>query len=538
MKHRLGTAAVVVFAIMVMASCATSSGTLLDRVQEAEAADEKAPPSPPPEEVVGLEIVTRPEGAAVWLNGRYQGTTPLVIEGLPRGTYRLLVSRSGYHEMLVWLDYPGGSMRYEASLEAIMGFVRVDVSPFDAEVTLGDTRLPRGITPVPVGSYTVKVNAFGYVEWRSRIEVWESIVTPIEVDLEPAAFALSRLSVARPNVNPENPGLLGSLEARFEVTGPGSGSAAVFDWAGRQVHQEPLPEYRTWSQRWSWQPPLAIPDGEYSLVVSGVGRDGSEARQEIPFSIDRTARIAPRSSLSGGSGLLFVPAAEALPPGSFQASLAGLAFADGEHLQAPLQLSFRAGLGGNVELDVSGGAILTGAIPPVFGSLSMRWQFIEPLGPIGIGAALEGKAALQGVPTRGILTTDTLTNFSGLSLGMPIQVAFGRISLLVEPEILASAWRVDYYSDPVTVTSPASWMYWRAGLMLDTGPFVAGASVSARSLPLPDGLFTLGLPVQAGIEFHWLVPDTHVLLGGALAGEFASSVNWYLMGGMTLGLLF
>lgn len=539
MKPRFGAATAMVLAVMVVTSCATSSGTLLDRVQDAEAADEKAPPPPPPDDVEGLEILTRPEGAAVWLNGRYQGTTPLVIEGLKRGTYRLLITRGGYRETLVWLDYPGGSMRYEISLEPIMGFVQVDASPFDAEVTLGNTRLPRGITPVPVGSYAVEVSAFGYLAWRGRIEVWESVVTPIVVDLEPALFALSRLSVARPVVNPENPGLLCSLEARFEVTAPGTGSVAVFDRAGRQVHRESLPEFRTWSQHWRWQPARAIPDGEYSLVVSGLGRDGNEASQEVPFSVDRTVRIAPRSSLSGGSGLLYVPAAEALPHGSFQASLSGIAFADGERLQAPLQLSFRAGLGSDVELDVSGGAILTGgAIPPVFGSLSVRWQFVEPTRPVGIGAALEGKAALQGVPTRGILTTDTLTNFSGLSLGIPVQVTVGQVCLLVEPAILASAWRIDYDSDPVTAASPASWMYWRAGLMLDAGPFVAGASASARSLPLPDGLFTLALPVQAGVEFHWLLPDTHVLLGGALAGEFTSSVDWYLMGGISLGLLF
>jgi hypothetical protein len=62
-------------------------------------------------------------------------------------------------------------------------------------------------------------------------------------------------------------------------------------------------------------------------------------------------------------------------------------------------------------------------------------------------------------------------------------------------------------------------MYWRVGLMVDTGVFVAGVSASARSLPLPDGLFLIDLPFQAAAEISWLVPDTHLLIGAAVAGE-------------------
>jgi hypothetical protein len=542
MNPRLGAVTVVVLAVLAVVSCATSSGTLVDRVLEAEAADEdeEGPAPPPPEGVEGLEIRTDPDGAAVWLNNRYQGTTPLVIGVLKRGTYRLVITHKGYHDTVVWLDYPGGSMAYQIALDPILGFVQVDVNPSVAELTLDDRRISQGITPVPVGSYSVKASAFGYTEWRGRITVWENIVTPIAIDLEPAPFAISTPSVARPVVNPENAGLLGSLEARFDVTGPGSASVTIFDGLGHQVHQESLPEFRTWSQRFRWRPSDAIPDGEYSLVISGLGRDGLESRQESFFTIDQTVRIAPRSSWSGGSGLLYVSTAEALPPRSFQASLVGMAYTNPykDQLQAPIQLSLRSGLGGHVEFDVAAGAILTGATPPIFGSLSVRWQFVEPTRPVGVGVAVEGKAALQGVPGKGILTTDTFANFSGISLGVPIQVTFGQVSLLVEPAFLASAWQVDYDSDPIWLSSPASWMYWKAGLMVDTGAFVAGISASARSGTLPFGFLSIDPPVQAGVEFHWLLPDTHVLLGGAFAGEFESPTSLYWMGGISLGLLF
>jgi hypothetical protein len=193
MNPRLGAVTAVLLAVLVIVSCATSSGTLVDRVLESEAADEddQGPTPPPPEGVEGLAIHTDPDGAAVWLNNRYQGTTPLVIGGLAKGTYRLVITRKGYHDTVVWLDYPGGSMAYQIALDPILGFVQVDVHPSDAEVTLDEKRISQGVTPVPVGSYSVKAIAFGYVEWRGRITVWENVVTPIAIDLEPAPFAIS-----------------------------------------------------------------------------------------------------------------------------------------------------------------------------------------------------------------------------------------------------------------------------------------------------------------------------------------------------------
>jgi hypothetical protein len=541
MTSRLPAAMAILAAILTVASCATSSGILLDLVQNAEGVDESTEPPDPPEELEGLEIRTDPEGASVWINNRYQGTTPLVIDELPSGTYRVLITHDGYYEQLVWLDYPGGPMRFQVTLDPVMGYVQIDVSPRDADVTLDGRRVSHGISPVPIGSYDVVVSAFGYAQWNGRIEVWENVVSPISVDLEPSPFEILPPVLTRAVVNPENPGLLGSVELRFDVTGPGSGTATIFDPQGRSVHREDLPSFTSWSQRWTWRPPRELPDGGYSLVISGTGADGREARRETLFSLDRSLRIAPRSTWSGGAGLLYAPTADVLPAGSFQASVTGLAAIDPSdwQLQAPVVLAFRSGLGADLEIDASLSAIFTGSVLPVAGSVSLRWQAVEPARPAGLGVALEAKAALQGVPGLGILTTDTFANFSGVSLGVPLQFTTGPINLLFEPAIVFSAWQVDYLGPPVTTPSPASWMYWRAGLMIDTGALVAGVSASARSLPLPGGLFTINLPVQAAVEVTWLLPDTHVLVGAAVAGEFVPPpIGMYLMGGISLGLLF
>ena len=70
-----------------------------------------------------------------------------MIGGLKRGTYRLLITRKGYHDTVVWLDYRGGSMAYQVALDPILGFVQVDVIPFDAEVTLDEQEGFLGASP-------------------------------------------------------------------------------------------------------------------------------------------------------------------------------------------------------------------------------------------------------------------------------------------------------------------------------------------------------------------------------------------------------
>jgi len=44
-----------------------------------------------------IEIISRPRGAKVYLDGRYFGKTPTVIAGIPPGTHRLLLIKKGYY---------------------------------------------------------------------------------------------------------------------------------------------------------------------------------------------------------------------------------------------------------------------------------------------------------------------------------------------------------------------------------------------------------------------------------------------------------
>jgi hypothetical protein len=99
-----------------------------------------------------------------------------------------------------------------------------------------------------------------------------------------------------------------------------------------------------------------------------------------------------------------------------------------------------------------------------------------------------------------------------------------------------------YRVDPlgVPVQGLVSWLYLRAGAMLDTGSVVAGVSASTRTEPLPGGVAFIGTPVpfQLGAEVHWLVPGTRLVLSALMAGEYQNDANYYVMGGGGLGFLY
>jgi hypothetical protein len=80
------------------------------------------------------------------------------------------------------------------------------------------------------------------------------------------------------------------------------------------------------------------------------------------------------------------------------------------------------------------------------------------------------------------------------------------------------------------------WLYGRFGLLLDLSAFTVGTSVSLRSLRFDQGL-GIDLPFQSALEAHWLIPGTQLILSASVAGDFTASDDFYLLGGVGLGIL-
>jgi hypothetical protein len=152
-------------------------------------------------------VTSDPAGAAVSLNGEYQGVTPAEYKNLPPGDYSITVELAGYHtetipthlwdgsrrEILVHLENlssvptatatPGPLSRY--------GSIAVDSTPGGANVSLdgvaaGRTPLTHTaliLNSVPVGSHTLRVELAGYPPFTRSVTVIKNQVLRINADL-------------------------------------------------------------------------------------------------------------------------------------------------------------------------------------------------------------------------------------------------------------------------------------------------------------------------------------------------------------------
>ncbi len=529
-------------------SCATSSGegygkaTAIENGESAGTRPVRPNYQPTGTPVTkGLQIVTDPDNAEVYLNGAFQGRTPLVIKDLGKGSYRLQLRKVGYEEVTSWIDFPGDFMLFQTPLTRITGFIRLAVSPQNAEAMLGGKRVFPGLLEIPVGTYRLLVRAFGFSEYSESIEVSQKDVKDIDVSLTPVLFSFTRIQVGKKTVNPDNPGILGAVEMGFSVSGPGTGELSIFNSDSRMVFHDTLTAFSAWNYRYVWLPKDSsggdLPDGDYRVLFSGTGENsGNRDEKETALRIDRGLREAPRSLWSGSAGLLYAPTSEILPDASYQLSFLGVAGSSDSDFQAPVQFSARFGLGDLLEIDGVAATILSGSTPFSLG-VAARYPLVKAAPRYGFGMAVEAKAAFQLNPTVGVLTTDVFSNFSGLSVGFPLSFTLGPVSLLADISAIASLWRPFDDSTPPD-SALVSWLYLRGGLLLDLGEFSGGISFSARTRPFADGAFSFSEPFQTGLEAHWLIPGTHLVFTGALLVDFEGISDASVMCGGGLGFIY
>ncbi|MGO9410460.1 MAG: PEGA domain-containing protein [Spirochaetia bacterium] len=531
-------------AVGMLTSCSTTgSGSAPVTVTQGSAPQQEKPPTQVPTTKQGLEIVSDPDRAEIWVDGDFKGLTPFIVTDVTQGWHQLLLRKAGYREVSTWLQFTSDYMLYQTSLTRITGFLQIDVSPPNAVVTVANSVVSPGLQELPVGSYTVSVRAFGYADFTGHVTITEKTVTPLSVNLLPAPFAVADFSLLRGRVNPDNPGVLGVVEGRFAVTGPGTGKIEVYDPEETVVFTRALPDFETWSQSFAWDVrdnagrPLA--DGDYRVVLSGQGKGGESSRQEAELRVDRTLKIAPRSLWSGSAGLLFAPVAEVLPPEEFQASVLGAAYAQGAAYQAPLSLGIRLGIGSRLEIDATGAIIPASTAIPFAVGAAVRWNFLSPAGEYGMGAAVEAKASFQydSSPTGGnVLLTDVFTDSTGLHIALPAQLVLGPVSILGTIGLTTSLWA------PYGSTTPGAlaWLYLRGGVLADIGSVTTGVSVALRTQPFSAGFLSAwsDFPFQLGAEAHWLVPGTRVIVSAMAAGVFNGAASYAFEGGGGLGFLY
>jgi len=287
----------------------------------------------------GLVIRSNPGAAKVYIDGIDRGYTPLSMENIRPGRYGVRLQKDGYSDRVFRVSVRAGSVtNVSIELQEAIGRVLLKIRPaegspgpeklpLDPQISVDGRSFSQPAMELQVGFRNILVRSFGWEDASVTVYVEEGSYNEPELIMKPARFRVSGASLSRPRFNPANAGSLGATSVNFSVTGPGKGSLAVFDPAGRIVFERPLNSFETWSQSTAWNgrdgQGEIQDDGIYTLVIkaASIPWDDSEALEEtveLKTEIDSTSIIQPLGISSGKSGLLFAPLPTLLPPGSFQ----------------------------------------------------------------------------------------------------------------------------------------------------------------------------------------------------------------------------
>lgn len=218
-------------------------------------------------DVVKLEIVTDPKGAAVTVNGIARGETPIVLTDVPSGRISVGIALSGYREEARELTLKAGaSERLEVPLVGLPGTLALSSVPDGARFYVDGEFRGKGPLTIPSmkpGDYVVRAELEGYGTVERTVRV-DNGSTPRE------EFRLD------------------SRMGRIELRSVPEGAEVVFDGKvlGVTTKKDPDAEF---SDVFSIE---NILDGEHLLVLR---RDGYEdARRHPKIRSGKTAKAKVR----------------------------------------------------------------------------------------------------------------------------------------------------------------------------------------------------------------------------------------------------
>jgi hypothetical protein len=277
----------------------------------------------------------------------------------------------------------------------------------------------------------------------------------------------------------------------------------------------------------------------YTIRVAGTDRQGDvSSTGTAAIEISREAVIRFRTLSSGASGFMYAVTPEVLPKNSFQVSFLTLGHIDPTTnptaYRFPLHLGLRYTPVKNLEIDAQGTLYLqSGGTNPFSIGAAGKFRFLSAGEAVRVSSAVALKGTLLWNDTA-----DSLTNFSGFSLGIPFLIAAGPIGFSFTPEVIVSGSRVMYSTDSAgTGTPPYFWGYGRAVLFTDIGPVSVGISTAVRTAPFSEG-FSIHLPAALGGEVHFLIPGTQLVASLAAGMEISSGSNYYIMAGGGVGFIY
>jgi hypothetical protein len=489
-----------------------------------------------------LTIETVPQNAEVFIESKYYGQSPVTVKNLSIGTIGIKITKDGCQDYEAFYAFKGGHQTYNVRLSRITGKISVSIEPQNAEIIYDNEKIASGQSDVPVGRNILSARCFGYATHEEQIEIREGVTTEVRITLEKTSFTVSPVRVSNESFNPGEDGPLSKTEISFYVSAQGKGSLVIRNEKGSAVYTYDFGSFTTWTQKVTWNGKSGdgspLPDGQYSIEVtcSDILNEG-EVKTKTSVRIDSSSEVSFGSVYCGSAGLVFCPSPLTLPDNALQLSVLALAHeepADGKTLwMVPTVTSLRYGISDDIEVDVLNGIIYSNylALPFLLG-VSFKYKYADA------GDLLKFQGAIDARISYHYGTgSDTFTDFTGLSIGFPMNIKLGIITLSLCPELTASPWKVTNAPDYISTTGNYEWLYLRGGLVLGTDSFSLSASVSLRTLPFQDGI-GIDLPLMGAVEVKCVIPGTRIYLSAVGSIEFNSMESYLISGGIGLGYIF
>ncbi len=151
-----------------------------------------------------VELTSDPEGAQIYLDGKYVGNTPLALYDISVGLHRLDILKDGYNRwessITIKADIPNSIhiILNPTYPEVYQGIVSVDSQPRGADLywngaMIGRTKLEK---KVEAGRYEIEIRMEGYRAWQRSVEVKAGQTVYIDAVLTPSGVESGYLSLA------------------------------------------------------------------------------------------------------------------------------------------------------------------------------------------------------------------------------------------------------------------------------------------------------------------------------------------------------
>jgi PEGA domain len=219
------------------------------------------PTTVPPVQNGAIYAQSSPAGAAIYMNGNFQGYSPITLQNLPPGTYSMKASLSGYTPDTQLINvYAGQTATYYPTLQPSppaprsTGTVSVTSNPDHAQIYVNGNyqgKAPLTITLYP-GSHSFRLTLSGYSDYTATVYVNANTNQKLNANMAPAMSGTVAITSL--------PGAMVFMDSNTQGLIPASGSLTLYNVAnGNHLFKVTASGYNDWMNTVYIQPNVVNP---------------------------------------------------------------------------------------------------------------------------------------------------------------------------------------------------------------------------------------------------------------------------------------